>query len=166
MEITTNDYINPIDGMLYCRKCHTPKEKMICFPPGSPRQKIEIKCQCETEQKKREAQEIRKRETHLRNVRDLRSSGIRDEALKKYTFESSNDKNSDIMGKAQKYVDSWSDVYKNNTGLLLWGNTGNGKTFTAACIANALIDREIPVLITSFPRILNDLSVYGIDKNA
>ena len=42
-----------------------------------------------------------------------------------------------------------------NTGLLLWGNTGNGKTYAAACIANSLIDLGIPTMITSFPRILN-----------
>ena len=46
-------------------------------------------------------------------------------------------------------------MYTQNNGLLLWGNTGNGKTYAAACIANALIARGIPALITSFPRILN-----------
>ena len=40
------------------------------------------------------------------------------------------------------------------------GNTVNGKTFAAACIANQLIDRGIPAMITSFPRILS----AGYDK--
>ena len=37
----------------------------------------------------------------------------------------------------------------------------SGKTFAAACIANALIDRGVPALVTSFPRILNG----GWDKS-
>ena len=39
-------------------------------------------------------------------------------------------------------------------GLLLWGSPGTGKTYIAACIANALLDQQIPVLMTSFSRIL------------
>jgi DNA replication protein DnaC len=34
------------------------------------------------------------------------------------------------------------------------GPVGTGKTFAAACIANALIERGVPVLMTSFPVIL------------
>ena len=46
---------------------------------------------------------------------------------------------------------------KNNTGLLLYGPVGTGKTFFSACIANALIDRGIPVMMTNFARIVDDL---------
>ena len=40
------------------------------------------------------------------------------------------------------------------TGLLLWGSVGTGKTYIAACIAIALLDRAVPVMMTSFGRIL------------
>jgi DNA replication protein DnaC len=57
-------------------------------------------------------------------------------------------------------------VYKDNTGLLLWGNIGTGKTFFAACIANALINNGVPVLMTNFAKIINALSGFNIeDKN-
>ena len=42
--------------------------------------------------------------------------------------------------------------------MLLWGTCGNGKSFAAACIANALIDRGVPALMTSFPAILKDFT--------
>ena len=37
----------------------------------------------------------------------------------------------------------------------MWGPCGTGKSFCAACIANALIDKNVPVLMTSFPAILD-----------
>ena len=52
-------------------------------------------------------------------------------------------------------------------GLILWGDVGTGKTFFAGCIANALLDRGVPVLMTNFSRILNRLaSPMGEDRNA
>ena len=42
--------------------------------------------------------------------------------------------------------------------LLLFGDVGTGKSFFAGCIANALLDRDIPVLMTNFPSILNRLT--------
>jgi len=35
---------------------------------------------------------------------------------------------------------------------------GTGKSFFAGCIANALLDRDVPVLMTNFPTILNRLT--------
>jgi DNA replication protein DnaC len=51
-------------------------------------------------------------------------------------------------------------------GLLLWGGVGTGKSFFAGCIANALIDQGVPVLMTNFVRILNTLTgMYSQDRN-
>ena len=60
--------------------------------------------------------------------------------------------------KARAYVENWKEAYKNNTGLLLFGDVGTGKSFFAGCIANALLDRDVPVLMTNFPTILNRLT--------
>ena len=59
------------------------------------------------------------------------------------------------MEKARAYVRNWEEAYRNNTGLLLFGDVGTGKSFFAACIANVLLEQDIPVLMTSFPKILN-----------
>ena len=40
-------------------------------------------------------------------------------------------------------MENWKEAYKNNTGLLLFGDVGTGKSFFAGCIANALLDREM-----------------------
>ena len=44
---------------------------------------------------------------------------------------------------------------KTNTGFLLWGDSGNGKTHTAACIANALMEKEVSVLMRNMSYFLN-----------
>ena len=50
------------------------------------------------------------------------------------------------MKKARAYVEHWDEAYRNNTGLLLFGDVGTGKSFFAGCIANALLDREFQCL--------------------
>ena len=45
-----------------------------------------------------------------------------------------------------------------NLGFLLWGGVGTGKSFLAGCIANALMEQEVPVRMTNFARILNELN--------
>lgn len=51
--------------------------------------------------------------------------------------------------------------------MLLWGDVGTGKSFIAGCIANALLDKGVPVLMTNFARLLNKLTdMYSGDRNA
>ena len=73
------------------------------------------------------------------------------------TFANDNGQNP-LMDKARAYVENWKEAYRNNTGLLLFGDVGTGKSFFAGCIANALLDRDVPVLMTNFPTILNRLT--------
>ncbi len=42
------------------------------------------------------------------------------------------------LQQAKRYADHWEELRLKGTGLLLWGPPGNGKTYAAACIANAL----------------------------
>ena len=60
---------------------------------------------------------------------------------------------------------NWKEALSNNVGLLLFGDVGTGKSFFAGCIANALLDQDVPVLMTSFPTILNRLTgVYPEER--
>ena len=53
---------------------------------------------------------------------------------------------------------------RNNSGMLLWGDTGTGKTFMAGCIANALIEQKIPVLMIPMNRLLMQLSGIAFEQ--
>lgn len=65
------------------------------------------------------------------------------------------------LEQARRYTEHWEEMYRENIGLLFWGKPGNGKTFAAACIANALLEkkdsRENAVRMTTFGTILNKL---------
>ena len=56
------------------------------------------------------------------------------------------------------YEIHYSEMQKKNTGLLIWGGVGTGKSFFAGCIANALMEQEVPVCMTNFAWILNELN--------
>ena len=67
---------------------------------------------------------------------------------------------------AHIYVEHWEEMRAENRGYLLWGNVGTGKTYLAGCIANALMEQEIPVRMTNFAAILNDLTGTLNGRNA
>jgi DNA replication protein DnaC len=73
------------------------------------------------------------------------------------TFENDNGGNEKIMAIAKDYVDNFDDKYEKGLGLLLFGETGTGKSFTAACIANELLAKDRPVHMTHFERLFNTL---------
>lgn len=99
---------------------------------------------------------VKQEEAHLKKENFplwLRKQGIKQKCFWGNTFESAD--NTPEIQKCKKYVDNWDDMLANNMGIIMFGKPGVGKTFASACIANALIDRHIPVLMTSFPEILN-----------
>lgn len=143
------------DGLLYCGHCNTPKQCRI--PIGGNVRLVGCQCACAAREYEAEKNARADREKRLR-IETLRADGVRDKSLTACRFDRAT--MSDEIVKCKRYADAWDDMRRENSGLLLWGNTGNGKTFAAACIANELIDRGIPAMITSFPRILN----AGYDK--
>ena len=70
------------------------------------------------------------------------------------------------MHYAHRYVERWQTMRAENLGLLLWGGVGTGKSFLAGCIANALMEQEVPVRMTNFARILNELNSSFSGRNA
>lgn len=150
------------DGLLYCGKCHKPKEAY--FPQGKAlfgRDRHPSECDCRRAE--RERLEKRKAdEKHNAEVERLKREGFSNPAMRHWTFENDNGK-CPQMGKAYSYVEKWETVRSENLGYLLWGNVGSGKSYFAGCIANALMEKEIPVCMTNFATILNNL-FYGSEN--
>ena len=70
-------------------------------------------------------------------------------------------------------MEKWEREYAENLGCLFWGSVGTGKSYLAGCIANALMEKEIPVYMTKIPvymtnfaLILNDLIIddFGMER--
>lgn len=138
------------DGLLYCGHCGTAKQCRIRFSFG---ERI-VSCQCACSQRKWEAE--KKAEADQQRaifIGQLRASGVMDKTLSGCRFDKAEETAN--LAKCRRYADHWPEMMEKNSGLLLWGEPGGGKSFAAACIVNALIDKGIPAMITSFPRILN-----------
>ena len=162
-ELRSDEYILN-DGLIYCSKCHTPRQKRLEVSGKT----IEPRCMCacQTEDYDRREQERKHRE-FLDMVAKNRSIGLPDPGLRKHTFENDLGYNPKQIRMAKRYVQHWEEMQKNSTGLLLWGDVGTGKSFIAGCIANALLDKGVPVIMTNFVRLLNKLTdMYAGDRNA
>lgn len=148
------DYIGE-DGLLYCGKCNTPKQCRVTLfgkertPP--------CLCKCRVEQRDREEAE-RKRVEFENTVKRLRQSGFPESDMQNWTFDNADDPNDRIITAARNYAINFDEFRKSGKGLLLFGTVGTGKTYASACIANALIDKGYPVLMTNFARIANTVS--------
>ena len=142
------------DGLLMCGKCHTHKQVRQPFL-GSVKV-LACACKCVVEHNRREAEAKRKRD-RMQYLDSMRRTGFPDAEMRKWTFANDDGGNPNLMSIARKYVANFDEMRANGTGLLLYGNVGCGKSFTAACIANALIDTGTPCMMTNFTRIINRL---------
>jgi DNA replication protein DnaC len=157
-----DEYKNDADGLIYCARCHTPRQTRVLL--GDSTMKPSVLCDCQRERIEKAEQRRKKRE-FFNQVSSLKANGLQDKALRDYTFSNDLGYNPEIE-KAHRYVERWEDMKAASTGLLLWGGVGTGKSFFAGCIANALLEQGIPVLMTNFSRILNTLTgMYSEDKN-
>ena len=146
------------DGLLYCGKCRTAKEAY--FPKETAawlgHDKHPTECDCQRE-KRLECESAEERRRHLDTVMELKRRGFTDLTMQEWTFAHDNGK-CPQMSKAHLYVEHWEQMRENNYGLLLWGKVGTGKSYFAGCIANALLDRDVSVMMTNFPTILSRLT--------
>lgn len=140
------DYLGD-DGLLYCHKCNTPKQcRVTIFDTVRTPMCL---CQCESERRDREEAE-RKRIRFEARVKEMRRVGFPEAEMQDWTFAHDDGESGQIIGIAKKYVENFDKMREDGKGLLMFGTVGNGKTFAAACIANALIDKGYPCMMTRF----------------
>ena len=152
--VPTDDetYLQPADGLLYCKRCHTARQSRIEI--FGQVKIVPCICRCMDEKRKQEASAS----ARAKEVDRLRKMGFSDILLKNQTFEADDKKNPEISKAMSNYVSKFTEFRKDGKGLLFYGPTGRGKTFSAACICNALIDEQKPCLMTQFSRLVNTIS--------
>ena len=161
-ELQPDEYFHDSDNLIYCAKCHTPRQGRYTLQGRVFMPPIRCKCQQEIYDQEEARRKLSERQAEIKR---MKASGLQDKALYDYTFDKDNGINPE-MAYAHKYVDNWEDMKANSSGLLLWGNVGTGKSFFAGCIANALLEKGVPVLMTNFSRILNTLTgMHFEDRN-
>lgn len=161
-ELQPDEYLNESDHLIYCTKCHTPRQGRYTLQGRVFMPPIRCKCQQEIYDQEEARRKLSERQAEIKR---MKASGLQDKSLYDYTFEKDTGINPE-MHLAHKYVENWDDMKARSSGLLLWGDVGTGKSFFAGCIANALLEKGVPVLMTNFSRILNTLSgMHFEDRN-
>ena len=161
-ELQPDEYFHESDHLIYCAKCHTPRQGRYTLQGRVFMPPIRCKCQQELYDQEENRRKLLEKQAEIER---MKASGLQDKALYDYTFDKDNGINPE-MAYAHKYAENWEDMKANSSGLLLWGNVGTGKSFFAGCIANALLEKGVPVLMTNFSRILNTLTgMHFEDRN-
>lgn len=150
-----NDYIDAADGLYHCGKCRMPKQKRQEFLGRV--QVVAIMCRCRDE----ELAEI-ERSRRADRISLLKSEGFTDPVMEDSRFEADDNPDGKESKACRNYVDNFEKFYKRGKGLVFTGSVGTGKTFYATCIANALMERLHPVLVTSISRYIRGMEgEYG-----
>ena len=149
-----------------CPVCGEATDRIIDFPllDGSGRtekKKIHVLCRCERELDKK-IQDRMKREDDMRKIERLRSLSLMDARLKRIRFASFSitEENRKAFGIAKKYVEKFPIMLRKGQGILFYGDVGTGKSYTAAVIANELLDRMEAVIMTSFIKLVDEMGRF------
>lgn len=150
------DYVGE-DGLLYCGKCHTPKQTRLPFNPltgDKAETVVRAACQCQREADE-EAERRAVRERFQMDMARRREDGLSCPDGLRFTFAQDDRQQPKVSDACQRYVECWDEMKANNIGVLFYGSVGTGKSFLASCIGNGLLERRVPVAATNFPRLLN-----------
>lgn len=155
------DYVK--DGLIYCHKCHTPKQHRVKL--NGVETIVACTCKCRQAELEAERQALAE-QARLQRIREMRKVGFPDYEMQFCTFDRDDRSNEKLSDIAHRYVDNFDEMLSRSKGLLLYGTVGTGKTFISACIANALTDRGYPCLVTNFARLINTISGMYDGKQA
>ena len=161
------DYVDA-DGYLHCGRCR--KRKEFRREIAEMGVKLVLPCLCDCTRAIRDAEELRARQSAMwaaidalpRGVNILRSDGLREARFSRCT---ETPENAAVIKKARNYARRFDEMLSRGGGLYLYGAPGRGKTYLAACIANALTDNRRPVLGLQTAQVTS-YGAFGADANA
>ncbi len=140
------------NGLRHCANCNTPRQHIVTL--FGEQRVVPVMCRCMEEKealRKREAEQ----QAHNAEVSRLRGLCFGEPALQACRFETAQP--STLIDRAKSYAGRFDRLYAENIGAMFTGEVGSGKTFAAACVANALVARCVSVRMRSLPRLLADL---------
>ena len=161
------DYIGE-DGYLYCGKCRTRKEYELRIGDRAP-MKVPVLCECGKEKQMQE-EELEKKHKRMERVASLKKNSLMDRKFELCNFDTVivTDDNRYQIRVCKRYAEKFREMKSRNQGLLLYGETGTGKTHLACCIGNYLMENLTTVFATSLVKILQNAnySRSSVEENA
>lgn len=144
-----NEYLDEETGLLRCRICGG-KRQTILTPPFEGAQPRTVRCWCGCPT----AEDERKEQDRLDEIQRRRDICFHDtKRFKGWDFSKDAGKRPDLGGIVRRYAEKFPEYLKEGRGLLLYGDTGTGKSTFAAMIANAVLDKGYRAFMTNFEQI-------------
>lgn len=149
------------DGLLHCGNCHTPKQYAYEIKLNDKVVKGKGAVICKCEQARLDELERRNKELDFEYWKQkMLINGLGKSKYQSYTFENDDLANPEITKMCQAYVKNFAKAKKEKLGLLFYGMVGTGKTFYAVAIANALIEKQETVKVTSITEWINSMQTF------
>lgn len=148
-----------VNGILHCGVCKEPKRQYYDVNGEQVLTTRACKCVRDERERKRRQEEY---ENRMKQVKRLKSVSLMDEVFANATFENFDitDSNRSAYRYCLNYARKFGQMFEKGQGLLLYGAVGTGKSFSAACIANALMDNLTTVVMTSLVKLLQRISAF------
>lgn len=158
------DYQNE-EGFWVCGQCDGVRETM------KRNMRVWVLCPCreaKLEADKEEKVKLWREEQSSKVIERTKTLSLMDSKLQKARFEvaemsSENERNFSIC---REYADRFEVMENKSQGLLFYGDVGTGKSYAAACIANELLSRGVPVVLTSLVKLIDRLRGFETDVDA
>lgn len=162
-ESLPDDYVK--DGILYCGNCHTAKEYEYEIKAGASVIKGKGAMVCDCEQAKLDELEKQNQKLDFEYWKNkMILNGLGKSQYQHYTFENDDQAKPEITDMCKSYVKNWEQAKAEKIGLLFSGSVGTGKTFYAVAIANALIDKQVSVRVTSITELISEMQTFDADN--
>lgn len=141
-----------VDGnQIYCRSCGA--EKLKSTEIAGKTRVFKVECECDKARREEEAAKAKDEARFARNLALKLNSGLGKRyanAIFSNTGKNQYPEFNRAMNDCIRYCAESEDALRDGKGLYLWGESGIGKTWLAACICNELTDLGYTVKFTSF----------------
>ena len=152
------------DELLYCGTCRTPRQMLIDLFGDGEMHKVPVMCICQ-ETKEEELKALDRERRERERVKAIRQLGLSNAKWLHSAFDLDDQRDRKASEVCKRYADNFDRMLEGNVGLMLYGAVGTGKTFLAACIANAVIDQGYGVVMDSLPALISEMGL-GEEREA
>lgn len=152
------------DGLLHCTKCNGLRQSNVKLPDGET---VTVPCVCKCMRTAFDAAEAEKRaREEAMRIDSLRTLAFPDSDcnMLQCTFDKDDGARPDVTVGMKNYCENFPYLRRLGKGILLYGTVGTGKSFFAACIVNDLVSKGYRCMMTTFPRLTNQISALWDGK--
>ena len=142
------EYLDEATGLLRCRICGGKRQTVITPPfEGAKPRTVRCWCKCPT------PDAVNKQRERLEEFEKNRRLCFNGTDMRAWSFDNDDGQRPELSRSLKQYAEQFKQFRADGMGLLLHGPVGTGKTFFAACVANAVVSMGYKARMTNFEQI-------------